>query len=94
MKLTPYAVRVLGHIKNNEGDYANKIARAIMPDSPAWQRSYKCGASGSHRGSGAVLSMGSYLAKLSHEGWVRHGGAGDFGYYITQKGREALMHSG
>jgi hypothetical protein len=49
----------------------------------------KNGGNGSQKGKGAWLAAGSYIAKLSKKGWVRH--LWDTGgYMLTEKGKEAL----
>lgn len=74
------------------GIYATAFARRMWPDSLAWRRSYNCGGYGSHRGTGIVLSAGSYLAKLYRRGltWINHSDHHQRFHSLRQAGRDAL----
>lgn len=80
MKLSPFLIRVLDVLQrrsaNDEYMTPKFIALEVFTrDHPGWQRSCKCGAYGSTRGSGLIMFMGGYLgrlrrAKLIEENWM------------------------
>lgn len=53
------------------GVTATEFARAMWPDAEGWQRVYRCGPKGSHRGTGMVLAGAGFLGKLVAAGLVR-----------------------
>ena len=71
MNLTDPQYNALHIVALNGPIRPSRFADKMWPDSPAHQISYKCGAWGSTRGRGLVLSAGSYLAKLRKRGWVK-----------------------
>ena len=104
--LTDFQAKALTIIRDKEGIHARELGIKLWPDSPARKRSYRCGASGSARGTGLWLSAGSYVGKLWKKGFVKdhmvygllfgHGtGGGKWGYHssgyeLTEAGRTAL----
>jgi hypothetical protein len=73
------------------------FAEKMWPDSPCWNRSYKCGAYGSHRGGAMYRAAGGFLGKLRKKGWALQResilGGWNVGYIISIKGKKALEAS-
>lgn len=70
-----------------------EIARQLWPDSPGWNRVFRCGQHGSTAGAAMRRLGGSYASRVArHRGWVGY----DYGsthlrrYFITSSGAKAL----
>lgn len=84
-------LRALRIVRDNPGIAPREFAKAMWPDSPAWQHSVKCGPNGSHKGGGMYLAGGAYLAKLANLKLVnRVFDTYQTFYHLSSDGRQAL----
>ncbi len=74
----------------------SQFAKRMWPDSPAWVRSGKCGAYGSHAGVAMPSAGGAMIARLRRLGWATWAPK-TLGHYarheLTEAGRRALEES-
>ena len=77
-----------------------QFADRMWPDSPGWQRSYKCGPWGASRGIAMARTGGAYLGKLQRRGWIHQPwhempwGYQPEGYSLTEEGQIVLRRAG
>ena len=89
----PGSRRALTILRQHGPMTASEFAREMWPESPAWNRFYKCGPSGATRGRGLVKSAGSFLGKLRKQGlaelyWDRRLASDQ--HIVSQQGRREL----
>lgn len=84
----------LAILQSHGGITPEGFARLLWPESDGWKRSVRAG-NGSARGGGMRMAAGSYLGKLSKQGYAEkkwksfRDSAG--GWYLTKTGLEALV---
>ena len=94
--MTLTQTKALQIIRDHAPIRPGRFADLMWPNSPAHTRSYNCGPYGATRGSGLVLSAGSYLAKLARAGLIIkqtctiNGKYYNAGYVLTDAGLTTL----
>lgn len=88
--------RALRIVRDHQIAFPKQFAEQMWPGSPAWRRSVRCGAYGSHTGGGMYRAAGALLGKLRHQGlldWRMVNVAArspERTFFLTTHGQQAL----
>jgi len=89
--LTPKRRRALEIIRDHGPIGPGRFAEYMWPDSPCWQKVYKCGNAGSSRGTMMAMAAGGFLGKIWDDGLIIAVGSGPpRNYKLSLKGEQAL----
>ncbi len=93
--LTPTQVRALTILRDHGPLTPRAFAQKMWPDSPGWQRCYKCGPHGASDGIMMALAGGGYLGKLRQRGLATVSWDGwHLEHVISAEGRRLLRERG
>ena len=89
--IRPATRRALAILREHGPLSPTEFAEKMWPDSPAWEKVYKCGPYGASRGRAIVRSGGGFLGKLFAAGLVEPGSRLDRTLWsLSERGRKAL----
>ncbi len=92
--MTEFQIKALKviHSSGTKGISVKIFGQKMWPDSPKWEKFYKCGNKGVCRGGGMYKCAGGWLGKLIHQGWVesQYTTIKTRRFVLTDKGVKAL----